>query len=88
MTDPIVEDNASDAPRDPSIFATRLGATALASVLIQRLGGKVVLTKDDFEKIQGTICMEGNQKKDTGHPDTEALAFWLQYPSERPRTVQ
>lgn len=79
---------AAEAPVHPSsIMATRQGAAMLASVLIHKLGGKVVLTQSDFDEVAYTRLMESNERDETGKEmHGQALALWLE--SHAPRSLQ
>jgi hypothetical protein len=65
-------------PAPTSILATPQGACALVSVLIMRLGGRVVITADEFLAIQGTIFFESALQEHTGAPNNERLLVEVQ----------
>jgi hypothetical protein len=69
-----------EPPHPQSILATYQGARALASVLIKRLGGKVVITPEDFLDIAPMLFMESNEEVHTDAPDMEKLAVWIEDP--------
>lgn len=41
-----------------SIFDSRKGVAALVAVLVKALGGKVVVTQDDFNDVAGALLEE------------------------------
>lgn len=78
MTDEIKTDQPVPMPADPSLLATRQGAAALVSVLVMRLGGRIVLSPDEFHAIQGTTLMESSAQDRTGHPGATMLCVWVE----------
>lgn len=83
MTGPVVV-HPTGSPEYKGILRTIQGAQTLVSILIMRLGGKVVITPEEFLAVNGTIFMESDAGVNTGHPDHERLAVWVEAGPQSP----
>ena len=48
-----------------SVFYSRLGCMALVAILVDRLGGKVEVTQEDYDKVAHMLLQEDNDELKT-----------------------